>query len=76
LDYVQVGFFCRVNRNSVGCRSPPSFVSICQNQKIGTEENLMTQINLREYYPDFYTTDCIIEVPDEVAMLMDSYEHA
>ncbi len=36
----------------------------------------MAKINLREYYPDFYTTDCIIEVPDEVAALMDSYEHA
>jgi len=36
----------------------------------------MTHINLREYYPDFYTTDCFIEVPDEVAALMDSYEHA
>ena len=36
----------------------------------------MTKINLRDYYPDFYTTDCIIEVPDEVAVLMDSYERA
>jgi len=36
----------------------------------------MTRINLRDYYPDFYTTDCIIEVPDEVAVLMDSYERA
>ena len=36
----------------------------------------MVKINLRKYYPDFYTTDCIIEVPDEVATLMDSYEHA
>lgn len=36
----------------------------------------MSKINLRDYYPDFYTTDCIIEVPDEVAALMDSYEHA
>ncbi len=36
----------------------------------------MTNINLRDYYPDFYTTDCIIEVPDEIAALMDSYEHA
>ena len=36
----------------------------------------MTHINLREYYPDFYTTDCFIEVPDEVAALMDSCEHA
>ncbi len=36
----------------------------------------MVKINLRKYYPDFYTTDCIIEVPDEVAALMNSYEHA
>lgn len=36
----------------------------------------MVKINLREYYPDFYTTDCIIEVPDEVAALMNSYERA
>ena len=36
----------------------------------------MTQINLRKYYPDFYTADSIIEVPDTVAALMDSYEHA
>lgn len=36
----------------------------------------MIRINLRDYYPDFYTTDCTIEVPDEVAVLMDSYERA
>lgn len=36
----------------------------------------MTKINLRDYYPDFYTTNCIIEVPDEVAAVMDSYERA
>lgn len=36
----------------------------------------MAKINLRKYYPDFYSTDCIIEVQDEVAKLMDSYEHA
>ena len=36
----------------------------------------MIRINLRDYYPDFYTTDCTIEVPDEVAALMDSYERA
>ena len=36
----------------------------------------MIKINLRDYYPDFYTTTCSIEVPDEVAALMDSYEHA
>lgn len=36
----------------------------------------MKTINLRDYYPDFYKTDCIIEVPDEVAVLMDAYERA
>ena len=36
----------------------------------------MIKINLRDYYPDFYTTNCSIEVPDEVVALMDSYEHA
>jgi len=36
----------------------------------------MVKINLRKYYPNYYTTDCIIEVPDEVAALMDSCEHA
>ncbi len=36
----------------------------------------MTKINLRDYYPDFYTDDCIIEVPDEIAAVLDSYEHA
>lgn len=30
----------------------------------------MKEINLREYYPDFYTTDYIIEVPDEVLETM------
>ena len=36
----------------------------------------MAKINLRKYYPDYYDTDFIIEVPDEVAALADSYEHA
>ena len=36
----------------------------------------MAKINLRKYYPNFYITDYIIEVPDEVAILMDTYEHA
>ena len=31
----------------------------------------MKEINLREYYPDFYTTDYIIEVPDEVLETME-----
>lgn len=36
----------------------------------------MATINLRRYYPDFYGTDCIIEVPEEVAKVMDSCERA
>lgn len=36
----------------------------------------MKKINLRDYYPDYYAADCTIEVPDEVASLIDSYEHA
>jgi RNA polymerase sigma-70 factor (ECF subfamily) len=34
----------------------------------------MAKINLRKYYPDYYDTDFIIEVPDEVAALMDAYD--
>jgi len=30
----------------------------------------MTKINLRDHYPDFYNSDCIIEVPEEVAAIM------
>jgi len=29
----------------------------------------MTKINLREHYPNYYKTDYIIEVPDEVTVL-------
>ena len=36
----------------------------------------MVKINLRKYYPDFDTTDYIIEVPEKVVVLMDSYDHA
>lgn len=36
----------------------------------------MTKINLRDYYPDYYPNDCIIEVPNEIATLMASYERA
>lgn len=32
----------------------------------------MKEINLRDYYP-FYTTDVIVEVPDEVALLLREY---
>lgn len=34
----------------------------------------MTKINLREFYPELYTTDYIIEVPDEVAELLLEHE--
>lgn len=36
----------------------------------------MVKINLRKYYPDFYITDYIIEVPNEVAAFMDVSENA
>lgn len=36
----------------------------------------MKIINLRDYYPNYYTTDYIVEVPDEVAALMDVSERA
>ena len=38
-----------------------------RNQQIEIGGNQMTMINLREYYPDSYTTDCFIAVPDEIA---------
>ena len=34
----------------------------------------MTKINLREQYPDYYKTDYIIEVPDEVAAVMKEHD--
>lgn len=34
----------------------------------------MAKINLREHYPDYYPTDYIIEVPDEVAALMQEFD--
>ena len=34
----------------------------------------MTKINLRKQYPDFYKTDYIIDVPDEVAAIMLEYD--
>lgn len=33
----------------------------------------MKEINLRDYYP-FYTTDTLVEVPDEVADLLHEYK--
>ena len=34
----------------------------------------MKTINLREQYPDFYSTDTYVEVPDEVAAFMQEYD--
>ena len=34
----------------------------------------MTEINLRDYYHDYYKTDFIISVPDEVAAIMLEYD--
>ncbi len=33
----------------------------------------MKTINLRDYYP-FYTSDCFVDVPDEVAVLLRGFE--
>lgn len=34
----------------------------------------MKTINLREQYPDFYSTDTYVEVPNEVAAFMQEYD--
>lgn len=34
----------------------------------------MPKINLRDLYPEFYTSDCIIEVPDEVLSVFVEHE--
>lgn len=34
----------------------------------------MTEINLRDYYPDYYKADCIVAVPDEVAAFMREHD--
>lgn len=55
-----------------GCRSPPSDFDLPRpTQKIEIGGTL--KINLRDYYP-FYTSDAIVEVPDEVAALLLEYK--
>ena len=34
----------------------------------------MKRINLKELYPDFYASDCFVDVPDEVAAVFSSFE--
>lgn len=53
---------------------PLSTTSISAAHSPNTEmEEIMTTINLRDYYP-FYTHDCFIDVPDEVAELFKEFD--
>ena len=53
---------------------PISTTSISVAHSPNTEmEEIMTTINLRDYYP-FYTHDCFIDVPDEVAELFKEFD--
>lgn len=54
------------------CRSPPTSVSVNHSPNTETEVN-MTIINLRDIYP-FYTSDCFMEVPDEIAAAMAEFD--
>lgn len=47
---------------------PSTFVSVTRSPKTETEVT-MTTINLRDYYP-FYTSDCFIEVSEEIAAML------
>jgi RNA polymerase sigma-70 factor (ECF subfamily) len=57
---------------AVRCRSPPPpfRFSHFKNRNGGFP---MKTINLRDYYP-FYTSDCFIDVPDEVAAMLRGFE--
>lgn len=48
------------------CRSPPLRFGFLKKSKRRIK---MIQINLRDFYP-IYTSDCFVEVPDEVAALL------
>ena len=49
-----------------------AFVSVTRQSKIETEVN-MAIINLRDYYP-FYTSDCFMEVSEEVAEMFKEFD--
>lgn len=51
---------------------PAAFVSVTRQPPTETEVN-MTVINLRDYYP-FYTSDCFIEVSEEVAEMFKEFD--
>lgn len=48
---------------AVGLRAS---VSVFQSQN-ERSETTMTKINLRDFYPSYYSADCIIDVPSEMA---------
>ena len=54
------------------CRSPPSSISVTHSPNIEMVD-IMTIINLRDYYP-FYTSDNFIDVPDEVYELLKEFD--
>ena len=51
---------------------PAAFVSVTRQPTTETEVN-MAIINLRDYYP-FYTSDCFMEVSEEVAEMFKEFE--
>ena len=52
--------------------APAAFVSVTRQPTTETEVN-MAIINLRDYYP-FYTSDCFMEVSDEVAEIFKEFD--
>lgn len=74
------GRFCvlaekpRANMARSAAPVPISTASISVAHSPNTEmEEIMTTINLRDYYP-FYTHDCFIDVPDEVVELFKEFD--
>ena len=74
------GRFCvlaekpRANMARSAAPVPISTASISVAHSPNTEmEEIMTTINLRDYYP-FYTHDCFIDVPDEVEELFKEFD--
>jgi hypothetical protein len=63
-----------VLQKAVRDAAPRPLISILliHSNKLKLEEIPMKEINLRDYYP-FYTSDVIVEVPDEVALLLREY---
>lgn len=51
---------------------PAAFVSVARQPPTETEVN-MAIINLRDFYP-FYTSDCFMEVSDEVAEVFKEFD--